>query len=170
MVLATFVGPCPVGMEACHNNGDPSDNRLSNLRWDTNAGNKADMVRHGTAPLGERNPLAALTDAEVRGMRQLMASGATQEAIAEAYGVSGTTVTRIKRSHGWGKVSADGPADVRPVRTMHGNQKVTPEMVAEIRRLRAEGLSYPAIGRAVGVDQTTAHRVICRAANYAKMT
>ena len=34
LVLMAFVGPRPIGMEACHWNDDPSDNRLSNLRWD----------------------------------------------------------------------------------------------------------------------------------------
>lgn len=47
-VLEAFVGPCPSGMEACHNNGDPSDNRLVNLRWDTRSNNTLDAVRHGT--------------------------------------------------------------------------------------------------------------------------
>ncbi|AXH49957.1 HNH endonuclease [Mycobacterium phage Glexan] len=47
MVLETFVGPCPPGMEACHNNGTPGDNRLSNLRWDTPKANQADKVKHG---------------------------------------------------------------------------------------------------------------------------
>lgn len=47
LVLAAFVGPCPADMEGCHENGDPSDNSLSNLRWDTSSANKYDIVRHG---------------------------------------------------------------------------------------------------------------------------
>lgn len=47
MVLTAFAGPCPDGLEACHNNGNPTDNRLRNLRWDTHSGNMQDMVRHG---------------------------------------------------------------------------------------------------------------------------
>jgi hypothetical protein len=34
-VLMAFVGPCPEGHEARHLNGEPNDNRLSNLCWDT---------------------------------------------------------------------------------------------------------------------------------------
>jgi hypothetical protein len=43
-----FVGPAPEGMEGCHYNGDPTDNRLENLRWDTRKANVADAIRHGT--------------------------------------------------------------------------------------------------------------------------
>lgn len=48
LVLTAFRGTCPIGMEGCHNNGDPADNRLSNLRWGTPSSNKYDSVRHGT--------------------------------------------------------------------------------------------------------------------------
>lgn len=47
LVLAAFVGPCPEGMEGCHKNGEPADNRLANLRWDTGSSNGHDTVRHG---------------------------------------------------------------------------------------------------------------------------
>lgn len=48
LVLEAFLGPCPDGMEGCHNNGDPTDNRLQNLRWDTHSSNMRDMRIHGT--------------------------------------------------------------------------------------------------------------------------
>lgn len=47
LVLAAFSGPRPVGQEACHNNGDKTDDRLVNLRWDTKSANTLDMVAHG---------------------------------------------------------------------------------------------------------------------------
>ncbi|WP_194385339.1 NUMOD4 motif-containing HNH endonuclease [Microbacterium luteum] len=50
LVLEAFVGPMPEGMEGCHYDGDPRNNRLENLRWDTHAGNMQDAVRHGTHP------------------------------------------------------------------------------------------------------------------------
>jgi hypothetical protein len=47
MVLETYIGSCPDGMEACHWNDDEADNTLMNLRWDTDAANKADRKRNG---------------------------------------------------------------------------------------------------------------------------
>lgn len=48
LVMLAFVGPCPDGMEVCHQNGDPTDNRLSNLRYDDHSGNMYDRGLHGT--------------------------------------------------------------------------------------------------------------------------
>ncbi|AEK09646.1 HNH endonuclease [Mycobacterium phage Mozy] len=48
LVLEAFVGPRPEGMNACHNNGIPNDNRVENLRWDTPSENNRDLIRHGT--------------------------------------------------------------------------------------------------------------------------
>lgn len=50
LVLEAFVGPCPPGMEGCHWNDVPDDNRLSNLRWATKSENRLDSVRNGTDP------------------------------------------------------------------------------------------------------------------------
>lgn len=52
LVLEAFIGPRPPGMYGCHNNGNPTDNRLRNLRWATPRENVADMHRHGTSRWG----------------------------------------------------------------------------------------------------------------------
>lgn len=47
LVLEAFVGPCPEGMEGCHNDDNTLNNQLPNLRWDTHAENNRDQVRRG---------------------------------------------------------------------------------------------------------------------------
>ncbi len=42
LMLETFRGKCPDGMESCHNNGNKLDNKLTNLRWDTHKNNCSD--------------------------------------------------------------------------------------------------------------------------------
>ena len=48
VVLMAFRGMPQPGQEACHNNGDRRDNRLTNLRWGTHSENSIDQVLHGT--------------------------------------------------------------------------------------------------------------------------
>lgn len=47
LVLEAFVGKREPGMEACHWNDIPADNRLTNLRWATQSDNTLDRVRNG---------------------------------------------------------------------------------------------------------------------------
>jgi hypothetical protein len=47
LVLLAFVGPCPDGKEGAHKDGDPANNRLTNLYWATKKENAADKERHG---------------------------------------------------------------------------------------------------------------------------
>ena len=50
LVMTAFVGPLPSGLETRHLNGNPLDNRLSNLAYGTPSENIFDQVRHGTHP------------------------------------------------------------------------------------------------------------------------
>jgi hypothetical protein len=54
LVLAAFVGPRPKGADSLHYDGDPSNCRLSNLRYGSRAENMGDMRRHGRIHTGER--------------------------------------------------------------------------------------------------------------------
>lgn len=85
LVLEAFVGPCPVGLECCHHDGNPRNNTLGNLRWDTHAGNMEDAKRHGTKR-GEHNGRARLTPEQVAEIRRRRASGEILRTIAESTG------------------------------------------------------------------------------------
>lgn len=54
LVLEAFVGPCPEGMVACHYDDEPTNNILSNLRWDTQSENEYDRVRNGKHVFAKR--------------------------------------------------------------------------------------------------------------------
>jgi hypothetical protein len=101
LVLAAFVGPCPEGMEACHWDGDPGNNRLDNLRWDVPKANAADTVRHGRVPRGERHCFAKLTAERVVAIRRRLAAGESQTAIARSEGVGRNTVWKIAAGKTW---------------------------------------------------------------------
>jgi len=99
LVLITFVGECPEGMEGCHWDGDPSNNRLSNLRWDTRAGNMKDCVRHGTLVIpnlkGESIGNSKIKNAQIPEIHAAYAGGKTSRQIAEDFGVDKGTILEI---------------------------------------------------------------------------
>lgn len=57
LVALAFLGPRPEGHDVCHNNGNPADNRVENLRYDTRSANLRDAVRHGTQKPGPGRPV-----------------------------------------------------------------------------------------------------------------
>ena len=75
MVLEAFVGPCPEGMECCHEDGDKSNNRLSNLYWGTHKENSDDSVRLNLTTKGTKNGMAKLSEFDVIEIRRLYRNG-----------------------------------------------------------------------------------------------
>lgn len=105
LVLEAFVGPCPEGLECCHEDGDPMNNTVGNLRWGTRESNYADSVRHGTRPLGERHALAKLTDDIVRKARLDHAGGTSLGRLSREHGVSLQSMSAAVRRKTWKHVS-----------------------------------------------------------------
>lgn len=94
LVLETFIGRCPKGMECRHLNGNKLDNRIENLAWGTSLENKYDCVRHGTCHVsgkfGEQNYVSKLKDTEIRAIldsrgRKSASSVASQFHISTRY-------------------------------------------------------------------------------------
>lgn len=105
LILLAFVGPCPDGMEACHDpNPDVSDNRLCNLRWDTPAANIADRDRHGRTARGIRHGVAKFTDDDVRYIRDQYDNHYTNQLfrqLAARFHADYTVVFRIAKRQAW---------------------------------------------------------------------
>jgi hypothetical protein len=101
LVLAAFIGPCPVSMECCHNDGNGFNNILTNLRWDTRRNNHKDKIKHGTHPEGEKNNLAKLSGNQVIEIRSLAEQGIFHKDIAERFGVARPTISKIVGRKRW---------------------------------------------------------------------
>ena len=100
LVLETFVGPCPPGMEACHHpSNDRANARLDNLRWDTPSNNLADRIKHGTLNRGSRNGQSKLTEEQVLKIR---VDERHPKVIAREYKVGRIAIINIKSRKRWG--------------------------------------------------------------------
>lgn len=107
VVLETFVGPCPAGMETRHLDGNPANNRLDNLRYGTPAENQSDRIRHGTDGRGERNGRAKLAEWQAVEALWLYENVTQNRAeIARRLGVGPTAVSRILTGESWAHLAA----------------------------------------------------------------
>jgi hypothetical protein len=100
LVARAFIG-CGGALYVCHNNGNKADDRADNLRYDTQAGNCADKIRHGTWQTGERIGTSKLTDDDVREIRRRRASGELQSTLASEFGIGQTNVSWIVNNKTW---------------------------------------------------------------------
>ena len=88
-VALAFLGPRPDGMDVCHNDGNPENNHLGNLRYDSRTDNILDVYR-----IGKRWRKLDLED--LREIDGLLKAGYTGRSIARQFGISEACVSKIK--------------------------------------------------------------------------
>lgn len=99
LVTQAFLGPCPVGLEVNHKNGDKADNRLENLEYVSKSENMRHAVRHGLVRTPSR---ARLTPEQVREIRRRGGRGKeTSFVLAAEFGVNRSHISRIVRGETW---------------------------------------------------------------------
>lgn len=103
LVLETFVGPCPEGMECRHLDGNPKNNKLSNLKWGTKKENQEDSKKHGTRVdnSGSKQWKAKLDDNKIREILQLLEMNESCASIANKFSVSVRNIYYIKQNKIW---------------------------------------------------------------------
>lgn len=110
LVATAFLGPCPKGLECCHEDGDPKNNKLTNLRWDTKKANGQDASRHGRTMRGSRNTKAKLDDSAILEIRSRLRAGHGLRQIAAHFSVSRSNIAFIRDGKTWRHVGQAVPA------------------------------------------------------------
>jgi transcriptional regulator len=163
MILLAFVGPRPPGCtHVRHLNGNPQDNRLSNLCWGTPIENAGDKSTHGTLPKGEGAYQAKLTERDVIEILRLRDEGWPSYQIGRFYGVARTTVLAIIFGRSWAHIPRARKPEVL-------NRKLTPEDVRTIRKLHVDGTTQVEIARRFGITQANVSAIV-RGVNWKHVT
>lgn len=95
LVMLAFVGERPEGTEICHNDSDPTNNRLDNLRYATRSSNNIDRYITGSKQDEVKRVLE---------IRRLHATGEYSLAkLGEKFGMTKGSISRIihRRRFGW---------------------------------------------------------------------
>ena len=88
LIARTFIGPRPEGADVCHNDGDPTNNCVDNLRYDTRTNNILDVYRSG-----KRWRKLSLEDIRAILNEPLTEKGAS---LAKKYGVSEQVISKVR--------------------------------------------------------------------------
>ena len=95
LVAQAFLGPKPEGMLIRHLNGNPADNRLTNLAYGTYQENALDMHDHGTMTFAKMNP-EMVVDA-----RRRSSNGESYAFISRSMGINVSTVMAAVKMQNW---------------------------------------------------------------------
>ena len=152
LVLATFIGgPPSEEHQAAHNDGDPGNNNLLNLRWVTPKENTHDRYGHGTMLMGEDNGSSKLTEARILYAHAAYASGSTQEALAEELGVSVSVISNILRGLAWKHLG---------LKTETRKSIYTDGQIQQMFEFSSRGVSQQAIANAIGCSRRHVGKVL----------
>lgn len=101
LVAEAFIGRCPAGNQASHLDGNQKNNYAENIAWETPKANHARKILHGTAQIGEKNPLAKLTDSQAREIKKRLTLGEAPIKLAREFKVHKGAISQIKRGVSW---------------------------------------------------------------------
>jgi len=123
LVMLAFVGERPSDADICHSDGDPTNNRLANLRYDTRAANIIDSQRHGTFSEAEIHPCAILTNEQALEIYNTV--GVAVNDLAAQYGITPAVVNQIWRGDTWKSVTGGEPVTASRGRMTYLRTKLT---------------------------------------------
>jgi predicted DNA-binding protein (UPF0251 family) len=165
IVALAFIGEPPQkDNRVIHEDGNVTNNHVSNLRWATWEEFGENKAKHeGMAARGEQITRAGITADQAREIAKRLANE-SDEAIASDYGVGRHTVQGIRTGLTWKHIKA---APTRTGRFPYGGErshyaKLTEKEVLAIRQAFEEGVSQKEIASRFGVHPTTVNQIIHR--------
>lgn len=151
LVALAFHGVPGPGQEVRHLNGDPADNRPTNLAWGTRAENKADEAVHRANEIKRYRPGGKrLCKADARNMREARAEGVPVQEIASRMGVSLSHASRVLNGHAW--TEGGRPGGNYNTGSDRPSARLDEDRVRQIKGLLKDGVPQAEIADRFGVS------------------
>lgn len=110
LIAEVFLGASEIKRHVLHINGNSRDNRLANLKYGTQIENYADMIRHKTAPIGERNGQAVFTEEDIYQIKVIGSwNKFFRKDIGRLFGTDESTISQILTGKRWKHVTIENP-------------------------------------------------------------
>ncbi len=106
LIISSFIGPRPEGLEINHKDSNPKNNNIENLEYVTHGQN----MKHGydvgnkIRPKGELHPMTSLTDKTVIFVRSLKTKGLKNIDIHKLTGIEASTISRLVNHKIWNHI------------------------------------------------------------------
>lgn len=101
LVLLCFVGPCPPEMECCHEDDDPKNPALTNLKYGTHQSNMEDAAKRKRMKSGAQHPMVKLTPELTAEIKRRVLRGERKIDIVNALKISRSSVWKVDKGHSW---------------------------------------------------------------------
>jgi hypothetical protein len=137
-------GPIEDGLFVCHHCDNPPCFRIEHLFLGTQLDNIRDAKSKHRNCFGETHGRSKLTEQSVREIVKLMASGVSKFTVATLYQIHPNHADRIARGDRWNFLSLDLPE------RQWASKKKLPQRRDEILSMLNSGMTFAAIGRALG--------------------
>lgn len=162
LVAGAFLEPStPERIFINHKDGNPSNNRQSNLEWCTPKENTEHSIYVlGNRSDGEHNKHSKFTREQVLAIHDALMAGMSSPEIIAKYGVSESQISRIKKREVWKELLKDFPSDYPPPRRLIkgsrvGTSKLDEPKVQQIKQMVAAKISSVTIAARFGVSEST---------------
>ncbi len=148
LVLTAFLGNPPTPKHhAAHINGNPRDNRLSNLCWKTAKENDMDKDIHGTRQSGIKHGMVKLTEADVLEIRRLRTEGVSGLELAKKYCVTPSAISAIVTGESWSHLPSFGYVRENP------GPRIDNNLLEQAKELAKKGISARKIAEQLSISR-----------------
>ena len=116
--------------EAAHANGDVANNRPGNLEWSTRLKISDNARQRGTLPIGSKNAMSRLVEAQIPSIIERYAAGESSHALAAEFAMTASEIVNIATGYTWSHV----PSAMRAAAIERAKQNILEPLRREHRR------------------------------------